>query len=102
MFCSSSVEWSPHLCLQVMAKYGVLFQYLLRLKRIAAELDETWAVMRRQALRGRGLADHERRLPLWHLRHHMAYMVANLQIYLQVGRTQRGSLHRYLSRPRLP
>ena len=74
-----------------MAKYGVLFQYLLRLKRIAAELDETWAVMRRQALRGRGQADHERRLPLWHLRHHMAYMVANLQIYLQVGRTWGGS-----------
>lgn len=85
-----------------MAKYGVLFQYLLRLKRIAAELDETWAVMRRQALRGRGLADHERRLPLWHLRHHMAYMVANLQIYLQVGRTLGASLCRYAPQLSLP
>ncbi len=69
---------------QVMAKYNVVFQYLLRLKRIQIDLESSWAVMRRQAGRSRDLPLHTRRLPLWHLRHHMAYIIANLQIYVQV------------------
>ncbi len=69
---------------QVMAKYNVVFQYLLRLKRIQVDLESSWAVMRRQAGRSRDLPLHTRRLPLWHLRHHMAYIIANLQIYVQV------------------
>ena len=68
-----------------MAKYNVVFQYLLRLKRIQVDLETSWAVMRRQPGRSRDPALHTRRLPLWHLRHHMAYIVANLQIYVQVG-----------------
>ena len=67
-----------------MAKYNVVFQYLLRLKRIQIDLESSWAVMRRQAGRSRDLPLHTRRLPLWHLRHHMAYIIANLQIYVQV------------------
>lgn len=69
---------------QVMAKYNVVFQYLLRLKRIQIDLESSWAVMRRQAGRSRDLPLHTCRLPLWHLRHHMAYIIANLQIYVQV------------------
>ena len=68
-----------------MAKYNVVFQYLLRLKRIQGDLESSWAVMRRQAGRSRDLPLHSRRLPLWHLRHHMAYIIANLQIYVQVS-----------------
>lgn len=68
-----------------MAKYNVVFQYLLRLKRIQGDLESSWAVMRRQAGRSRDLPLHTRRLPLWHLRHHMAYIIANLQIYVQVS-----------------
>ena len=67
-----------------MAKYNVVFQYLLRLKRIQVDLESSWAVMRRQAGRSRDMSLHTRRLPLWHLRHHMAYIIANLQIYVQV------------------
>ena len=69
---------------QVMAKYHVVFQYLLRLKRIQVDLEGSWAVMRRQAGRSRDLPLHTRRLPLWHLRHHMAHIITNLQIYVQV------------------
>lgn len=68
-----------------MARYNVVFQYLLRLKRIQGDLESSWAVMRRQAGRSRDLPLHTRRLPLWHLRHHMAYIIANLQIYVQVS-----------------
>ena len=32
---------------QVMEKYNVVFQYLLRLKRIQVELEGAWGVMRR-------------------------------------------------------
>lgn len=80
------VDWPLHLLLtpQVMAKYHVVFQYLLRLKRIQVDLEGSWAVMRRQAGRSRDLPLHTRRLPLWHLRHHMAHIITNLQIYVQV------------------
>ncbi|KAL0056051.1 hypothetical protein WJX82_007204 [Trebouxia sp. C0006] len=86
VFLEYHVDWPLHLLLtpQVMAKYNVVFQYLLRLKRIQIDLESSWAVMRRQAGRSRDLPLHTRRLPLWHLRHHMAYIIANLQIYVQV------------------
>lgn len=86
VFLEYRVDWPLHLLLtpQVMAKYNVVFQYLLRLKRIQGDLESSWAVMRRQAGRSRDLPLHTRRLPLWHLRHHMAYIIANLQIYVQV------------------
>ncbi|KAL3140276.1 Gamma-tubulin complex component 4 [Trebouxia sp. C0009 RCD-2024] len=86
VFLDYRVDWPLHLLLtpQVMAKYNVIFQYLLRLKRIQGDLESSWAVMRRQAGRSRDLPLHTRRLPLWHLRHHMAYIIANLQIYVQV------------------
>ena len=70
--------------LQVLAKYNVVFQYLLRLKRIQVDLEGAWRVMRRQAGRPRDLPQQTRHLPLWHLRHHMAYIISNLQIYVQV------------------
>ena len=79
--------------LQVMGKYNVLFQYLLRLKRLQLELEDTWAVMRRQAARTRSDQLHLRRLPLWQVRHQMAYLVANLQIYIQVETLPLLSLH---------
>ena len=84
--------------LQVLVKYNVVFQYLLRLKRIQVDLEGAWRVMRRQAGRPRDLPQQTRHLPLWHLRHHMAYIISNLQIYVQVSRntyilTSIGCLH---------
>lgn len=70
--------------MQVLAKYNVVFQYLLRLKRIQVDLEGAWGVMRRQAGQPRDLPQQTRHLPLWHLRHHMAYIISNLQIYVQV------------------
>jgi hypothetical protein len=66
--------------LQVMSKYNLLFQYLLRLKRVGLGLEEAWGVLRR----GQGGATANGAAPLWHVRHHMAHMINNLQIYVQV------------------
>lgn len=69
-----------------MGQYAALFRFLLRLKRACAELDGAWA-----ALRGFGRAratdpslDPGGRRALWHLRHRMAHLVGNLQVYMQV------------------
>ncbi|KAK9803977.1 hypothetical protein WJX72_009639 [[Myrmecia] bisecta] len=86
VYLEYKIQWPLHLLLtpEVMSKYNVLFQYLLRLKRIQLELEESWAVMRRQSARARDLELHQRRLPLWQVRHHMSYIITNLQIYIQV------------------
>ena len=82
------LAWPLHLLLTpgVMGQYAALFRFLLRLKRACAELDGAWA-----ALRGFGRArasdpnaDPGGRRALWHLRHRMAHLVGNLQVYMQV------------------
>ena len=66
--------------LQVMAKYNALFQHLLRLKRVNAELDAAWASLRHQA----GAESLQSRQPVWDVRLHMAHLLLNLQVYMQV------------------
>ena len=63
-----------------MAKYNALFQHLLRLKRVNAELDAAWASLRRQA----GAESLQSRQPVWDVRLHMAHFLLNLQVYMQV------------------
>ena len=70
----------PALLLQVLAKYNALFQHLLRLKRVNAELDAAWASLRRQA----GAESLQSRQPIWDVRLHMAHLLLNLQVYMQV------------------
>lgn len=62
-----------------MAKYNALFQHLLRLKRVNAELDAAWASLRRQA----GAESLQSRQPIWDVRLHMAHLLLNLQVYMQ-------------------
>lgn len=66
--------------LQVMAKYNVLFQHLLRVKRVNAELHAAWASLRCQA----GAESLQSRQPIWDVRLHMAHLLLNLQVYMQV------------------
>ncbi len=70
----------PASMLQVMAKYNALSQHLLRLKRVNAELDAAWASLRRQA----GAESLQSRQPVWDVRLHMAHLLLNLQVYMQV------------------
>ena len=69
-----------HECMQVMAKYNALFQHLLRLKRVCLGLDGAWASLRRQA----GAESLQSRQQLWDVRLHMAHLLLNLQVYMQV------------------
>ena len=62
-----------------MARYNALFQHLLRLKRVNAELDAAWASLRRQA----GAESLQSRRPIWNVRLHMAHLLLNLQVYMQ-------------------
>ncbi|CAL5227089.1 g9995 [Coccomyxa viridis] len=76
------VKWPLHILLtpEVLAKYNALFQHLLRLKRVNAELDAAWASLRRQA----GAESLQSRQPIWDVRLHMAHLLLNLQVYMQV------------------
>lgn len=63
-----------------MGKYNHLFQYLLRLKRVGLGLEDAWGSLKRGQLAAQGGGVGQ----LWHVRQHMAHMINNLQIYVQV------------------
>lgn len=78
---TAAAPCTTHACAQVVAKYNVLFQYLLRLKRLQLALEDALGTLR--LLRARDPAASARLRVLWNLRHNMAHAMANLQIYVQ-------------------
>jgi len=61
----------------------VLFAFLLRVRRVQLCLQQCWALaMNRRHLR---YAADSPSSTKWWLRNHMAFVVDNLQYYLQVG-----------------
>ncbi|GMH30858.1 hypothetical protein Nepgr_032701 [Nepenthes gracilis] len=99
---SIALEYSIHWPLQlfftqeVLSKYGRIFQYLLRLKRTQMELEKSWASVMHQDHtdfskhrneRTKSSASQQRPQffrPMWHVREHMAFLIRNLQFYIQV------------------
>ncbi|EFJ37238.1 hypothetical protein SELMODRAFT_77770 [Selaginella moellendorffii] len=89
-----SIDWPLQLLFnrEVLAKYSKVFQYLLRLKRIQLELEKSWAkAMQRDRRESRGRQKNHKKddpkvsgMPTWRLRQHMAYLITNLQFYIQV------------------
>ncbi|CAK0758510.1 hypothetical protein CVIRNUC_002625 [Coccomyxa viridis] len=77
-----TLKWPLHILLtpEVMARYNALFQHLLRLKRVCLGLDAAWASLRRQA----GAEPLQSRQPVWDVRLHMAHLLLNMQVYMQV------------------
>lgn len=77
-------------------RYLKVFQYLLRLKRTQMELEKSWAsVMHQDHIdfcqhrkdRINGSTSQQRRQgirPMWRVREHMAFLIRNLQFYIQV------------------
>jgi gamma-tubulin complex component 4 len=63
------------------AAYSELFSFLFTVKRVQMELHGAWAAQMERAR-----PDHQRAalLPVWRLRAHMAFLIDNLQYYLQV------------------
>ena len=64
-----------------------MFRFLLYVKRVQLELQQCWAMqMRRRHVRAS--KTELRNSTRWLLRNHMAFLVDNLQYYLQVGSKQ--------------
>ncbi|KAL6513044.1 Gamma-tubulin complex component 4 [Orobanche minor] len=93
-----SVDWPLHLFFtqEVLSKYLRIFQYLLRLKRTQMELEKSWAsamhqdhsdFAKRHNKGAKGSIFQQRRQrfrPMWRVREHMAFLIRNLQFYIQV------------------
>ncbi|PIA61346.1 hypothetical protein AQUCO_00300709v1 [Aquilegia coerulea] len=93
-----SVNWPLHLFFtqEVLSKYLRVFQYLLRLKRTQMELEKSWASVMHQDHTDFANRRHDRMScstsqqrrqgvrPMWPVREHMAFLIRNLQFYIQV------------------
>ncbi|XP_074268390.1 gamma-tubulin complex component 4-like [Silene latifolia] len=93
-----SIDWPLQLFFsqEVLSKYCRVFQYLLRLKRTQMELEKSWASVMHQD--HSDFAEHrndpakcstlqqrrQRFRPMWRVREHMAFLIRNLQFYIQV------------------
>ncbi|KAM7276087.1 hypothetical protein ACFE04_017953 [Oxalis oulophora] len=92
------VDWPLQLFFtqEVLSKYRKVFQYLLRLKRTQMELEKSWASVmhqdhtdfaKRRNDRKNGSITNQKRQrfrPMWRVREHMAFLIRNLQFYIQV------------------
>ncbi|GMY16941.1 gamma-tubulin complex component 4 homolog [Fagus crenata] len=93
-----SIDWPLELFFtqEVLSKYRRVFQYLLRLKRTQMELEKSWASVMHQdhtdfANRRNDRLNcpisqqrRQRFRPMWRVREHMAFLIRNLQFYIQV------------------
>lgn len=93
-----SIDWPLQLFFtqEVLSKYLRIFQYLLRLKRTQMELEKSWAsamqqdhsdFAKRHVDRKNSSISPQRRQrfrPMWRVREHMAFLIRNLQFYIQV------------------
>ncbi|KAI4319395.1 hypothetical protein MLD38_032995 [Melastoma candidum] len=88
-----TVDWPLQLFFtqDVLSKYLKVFQYLLRLKRAQMELDKSWASVMHQD--HKEYSKHTKKelktkrqylKPAWRVREHMAFLIRNLQFYIQV------------------
>ncbi|CAA6662025.1 unnamed protein product [Spirodela intermedia] len=93
-----SLDWPLQLFFtqEVLSKYIRAFQYLIRLKRTQMELEKSWAsVMQqdhfdfakhRKDRKNYSISQQRRQQsrPMWRVREHMAFLIRNLQFYIQV------------------
>lgn len=59
----------------------MVFKYLLSVRRVQAELQHCWALQ----MWCKRLESNRTDAIKWQLRHHMTFLVDNLQYYLQVS-----------------
>uniref|UniRef100_A0A803KHA0 Gamma-tubulin complex component n=1 Tax=Xenopus tropicalis TaxID=8364 RepID=A0A803KHA0_XENTR len=79
---SYKVQWPLHILFTpaVLEKYNVVFKYLLSVRRVQSELQHCWALQ----MQRKHLESNKTDAIKWRLRNHMAFLVDNLQYYLQV------------------
>ncbi|KAF7659656.1 hypothetical protein LDENG_00294220 [Lucifuga dentata] len=76
------VQWPLHILFTpaILEKYNVVFRYLLSVRRVQSELQHCWALQ----MQRKHLKSSQSDAVKWRLRNHMAFLVDNLQYYLQV------------------
>uniref|UniRef100_A0A1A8CPX3 Gamma-tubulin complex component n=1 Tax=Nothobranchius kadleci TaxID=1051664 RepID=A0A1A8CPX3_NOTKA len=80
------VQWPLHILFTpaVLEKYNVVFRYLLSVRRVQSQLQHCWALQMQ-----RKLLSSQTDAVKWRLRNHMAFLIDNLQYYLQVRKPGR-------------
>lgn len=78
------VQWPLHILFQpvVLDKYNSLFRFLLKVKRTQMDLQQVWAAY--MGTKHLSTAQISNMTKIWLSRMHMAFLVNNLQYYLQV------------------
>lgn len=61
-------------------RYNVVFRYLLSVRRVQSQLQHCWALQ----MQRKHLKSSQSDAVKWRLRNHMAFLIDNLQYYLQV------------------
>ncbi|NXP68969.1 GCP4 protein, partial [Chloropsis cyanopogon] len=91
---SYKVQWPLHILFTpaVLEKYNVVFKYLLSVRRVQAELQHCWALQ----MQRKHLKSNRTDAIKWRLRDHMAFLVDNLQYYLQVSITEKDKLYQLI------
>lgn len=79
---SYKVKWPLHILFTpaVLEKYNVVFRYLLSVRRVQSQLQHCWALQ----MQRKHLKSTKTDAVKWRLRNHMAFLIDNLQYYLQV------------------
>lgn len=69
-----------HLLSACFCRYNVVFRYLLSVRRVQSQLQHCWALQ----MQRKHLKSTQTDAVKWRLRNHMAFLIDNLQYYLQV------------------
>lgn len=79
---SYTVQWPLHILLtpSVLEKYNRLFRFLLAVKRAQIDIQHCWTLQ----MQYKQKPSNQEEVAKWQLRTHMAFLVDNLQYYLQV------------------
>ncbi|KAK7116694.1 gamma-tubulin complex component 4-like [Littorina saxatilis] len=84
-----TVQWPLHIFFtpSVIKKYNRVFRFLLAVRRTQQDLQSTWSLQKEGKLKDMKIkveGQGDAAIGIWQLRHHMSFLVDNLQYYLQV------------------
>lgn len=74
------MRWLSLTCSARLCRYNVVFRYLLSVRRVQSQLQHCWALQ----MQRKHLKSTQTDAVKWRLRNHMAFLIDNLQYYLQV------------------
>ncbi|KAK7475136.1 hypothetical protein BaRGS_00033628 [Batillaria attramentaria] len=81
-----SIQWPLHIFFtpSILNKYNRVFRFLLAVRRTQQDLQSTWQLQMLSKAKVKDTGQSAGTAAVWQLRHHMSFLVDNLQYYLQV------------------